>query len=142
MAEPHNPDQVCANCVYWSKAIAGDKPDTRAPSDTGAFGTCRRHAPTGSGFHRTYAGEWCGDFADEWGTIINRRALRFGDQELEELVRALRRFPAARHELEDDPDATLELGPACEHEWERDVHGPSDREVEYCTRCGHTREVT
>lgn len=81
--EPHVTDKgerACERCVYWEQLLS-DK----------ARGACRRHAPTGSGFHVTYAGEWCGDFADEWGTIVNRRAqVNLHKHEMEELAAALR----------------------------------------------------
>ncbi len=49
----------CASCIWWvEKQKAVDRPEQPI---RGALGTCRRHAPTISGFPATFETDWCGD---------------------------------------------------------------------------------
>jgi hypothetical protein len=47
---------LCTTCMYFVEKKPGDH---RAID--GAFGRCRRHAPTMSGFPAVFGGDWCGD---------------------------------------------------------------------------------
>ena len=46
---------LCRTCMYFMEKSGG------APGLSSAFGRCRRHAPTMSGFPAVFGTDWCGD---------------------------------------------------------------------------------
>ena len=57
----------CRTCMFFVKK---EKPKTADPAETseieavdqrGAFGRCRRHAPTMMGYPAVFEMDWCGD---------------------------------------------------------------------------------
>ena len=50
---------VCATCMWFAEKGA-HKEDAQSEGRR-AFGRCRRHAPTLSGYPAVYGSDWCGD---------------------------------------------------------------------------------